>query len=522
MVTVSFYTFSKKQNSTKRPSGTALGSYDCLLKEPSGVITPEIFLGNVGSSIPSAANYAYISDFGRYYYITDWTWNNGGWTASLKVDVLATYKTQIGSSTQYVRRAQSAYNLNVIDDAIPTTPRPYTKRSGFAKLVGANDYYYLGDPFGYKSLDSGWFVVGIINGDVNAVGACSYYAFNSANFKAFKNVFTDIASYTNDTSQQDILRAQFNPINYIASVKWFPCDIPMGSTGVSSLSFGWWTLTGPYTCYRVTGSPTVISARRTSGARMPKNAMTTTDNYSVGIPHNAQSMQYYNTGDLRHSHVDNGKYCKYTLECHPFGIFPLPADIVANTSDLYLSISVDPISGEGSMRLTAQGIKNSGELDSRPVELASATTRIAIDIPLAQIAVDNLGIASSAIDVAGGLTNGALGVASGGLLGDIDGLATAAKAGINMIASSVPQVKSIGSMGSLADYYMSTEPIVVAEFHYLEAEAPASIGYPVAQNKQINTLSGFIMCGNVELDLPATASEQDEVVALMQGGFEYE
>ena len=505
MVSVVFYNFSKKRNSTKRPSGSGLGSFDCVLKAPSGVISPTVFLGGVSATLPRDANYAYISAFSRYYFVTDWTWEEGGWTARLAVDVLATYKTQIGSSSQYVTRAQSTYNRNVIDDMIPTVAKPATQKSAFRYLVGASTYYRLSDPFPYKNITQGWYVVGIVNSDTNAVGGCSYYCMTDSNFRAFKGLLMDINNFTLDATYQDTLRAQFNPISYISSVRWFPCDIPRDDTPLSTLPFGWWALSGSFNAFKITGAPAVIS-RRSGGGNMPKTEVVTTDGYYVGIPHHPQS-------GVVHSNVDNDKYCKYTFECHPFGVFPLNADIVANTSDLYLAIAVDPVSGMGSMRLTAQGIKDT--IGDMQVELASGSTKIGVDIPMAQIAKDNLAIASSSLSVGENLMAAISGNVAGGLFG-------AAQSGISYLASQVPQVRTSGAMGSLAEYYQVTMPTVVAEFYLLTDEAPARLGYPVCQNLTISSLSGFVRCGNVELDLPATETEQDQVVAMMTGGFEYE
>ena len=514
MVTVDFYQFSKKRNSTKRPTGTALASLSCALKEPCGVVSPEIYV-TVGDTVPGTANYAYIGTFNRYYYITEWTWREGAWVASLKVDTLATYKTQIGSSSQYVTRAQSAYNTKVIDDVIPTQAKSSVRLSYFAVNVGGSRYS-MSDPFPASQISSGRYVVGIINQDNNAVGACSYYQFDDTNFKKFKAIMMDVQNYSGDTAQQDILRAQFNPINYIASVKWFPNEIPRENTGLSSIPFGWWTLSGTFTCYRITGQPYTIQSDN-GIAYLYNYGQSTTDNYTVGIPQHPQI-------STKHSNVQNDKYCKYTLECHPFGIFPLPAEVVANTSYLSLHISVDPISGDGTMRLKALPYSaESGE--STPavaIEIASASTRIGIDIPMAQISIDNLAIASSALDAASGLAQGALGVATLGLGGNIGGFMDAAKAGINMVAAQTPQVRVSGSMGSLAEYQQKTRPLLTAQFFYLAEEAPATMGYPLCQNKTINSLSGYIKCGNVELDIPGTEPEQNEVVSLMQEGFEYE
>ena len=97
---VTFYTFSKRVNSTAQPvSGT---DYTVILKEPSSVISPRLDLIWSGTGSPTAFNYAYISDFGRYYWVTNWEYHDRKWTCSLTVDELASWKTEIWSSGKYV------------------------------------------------------------------------------------------------------------------------------------------------------------------------------------------------------------------------------------------------------------------------------------------------------------------------------------------------------------------------------------------------------------------------------------
>ena len=111
---VTFYNFSKRRNSTKRPSGGT--SYTCLLKEDTSTARPSIAIKwNGSSSAPAGFNYCYIPDFGRYYWVNSWTYSERQWIAACSVDVLATYKTEIGGSSKYVLRAASDYDPEVID-----------------------------------------------------------------------------------------------------------------------------------------------------------------------------------------------------------------------------------------------------------------------------------------------------------------------------------------------------------------------------------------------------------------------
>ena len=110
-IDVVFYTFSKKSNSTAQPTGGT--TFSCILKSDSSVVNPRIELNYSGN--PSGFNYAKISEYGRYYYITEWTYTPGLWVATMQTDVMATYKSQIGSESLYVLRSSAAYDGNILD-----------------------------------------------------------------------------------------------------------------------------------------------------------------------------------------------------------------------------------------------------------------------------------------------------------------------------------------------------------------------------------------------------------------------
>ncbi|MBQ1774917.1 MAG: hypothetical protein IIZ95_01100, partial [Erysipelotrichaceae bacterium] len=115
-MTLTIYQFAKKNNSTAQPPATAQSrQYTGLLIDDTNVVNPMIRLLYVtNASYPVNYNYAYIPDLGRYYFIDSWKWTAEGWIASMTVDVLATYKTQIGAMSLYIERADNAYDGRII------------------------------------------------------------------------------------------------------------------------------------------------------------------------------------------------------------------------------------------------------------------------------------------------------------------------------------------------------------------------------------------------------------------------
>lgn len=112
-----FYVFAKRHNSTLLPlsGGTDL---EVVLKSATSQRSPVIELQSQAS--PQGWNYCHLMDFGRFYYVTDWTYDRGVWSASLSVDVLASWKTEILATTAQVLFSSSDVNLQALDTRIAT------------------------------------------------------------------------------------------------------------------------------------------------------------------------------------------------------------------------------------------------------------------------------------------------------------------------------------------------------------------------------------------------------------------
>lgn len=481
-VNIKFWQFAKKENSTKKPEtdGTA---YSCLLKEPVNLMNPIITLQHDN---PVGYNYAYISTFGRYYFVTNWTYERGLWYAELRVDALASWKAEIGESTQYVLRSASNYDVTIIDtmypcfsgDALETSPletNPYP--STFAE---------------------GYYIMGIINADINAVGATSYYCFTHTQMLDFKEFLLGNSSWfsadVTDISE-NLQKELFNPFSYITSCTWLPFKPALESVSSTTLPFGWWYLKNMQ-FGRVTPNLTIPAV------------------YVFDIPQHRQIQ-------TRGSFVQrSSEYSDFTLFFPPYGMIHLPAEMLAGSTKLYVKTDIDPITGIGHIIVSPfQGFTSI---------IAYTSAQVGMPISIAQINDRPLTAASSIVGGIAGAGAGVLssiaGILTNNPISAISGAAaiqsSVANAAIGTTQALAPVLQSTGTTGTLSGLQFTPE--LRARFRVLVDEDLEHFGRPYCKAVKIQTLSGFIKCSSADISTNATAQENVMINNYLNGGFFYE
>lgn len=85
------------------------------------------------ANIISSANYAYIPELGRYYYITGVASDaNGLWIVSMHVDVLMSFKEQIRNQYAIVARQEYIYNMYLDDGWFMAYQKPLIQLKYFS------------------------------------------------------------------------------------------------------------------------------------------------------------------------------------------------------------------------------------------------------------------------------------------------------------------------------------------------------------------------------------------------------
>lgn len=103
--------------------------------EDASIITPTLKVRDV--DVYMTANYCYLDDLRRYYYIEDITLSKGFAYLKCTIDVLMTYRSDLAKRAPLVRRSENKYNLYQIDDEMKLLNYKALKRvefsSGFDK-----------------------------------------------------------------------------------------------------------------------------------------------------------------------------------------------------------------------------------------------------------------------------------------------------------------------------------------------------------------------------------------------------
>ena len=461
-ISVGFTTYSKKMNSTRQLTMTT--THDCVLKNGCSMLNPTLLLELNSASFPS---YTAFTIGSRYYNVTDIrSVRNNLFEVTGEVDVLATYKTDIGASTQFVTRASGQYNPYVID----------TKYPAIADSDLSNQYLT-----GLATDSDGVYIVGLIAAN-DTPSSVTYYAFNAYTFTELMFALFD-DNYL-DSSIADVTielqKELLNPFQYIVSCYWYPIPYTYFSTQgiLASVRFGWWQAK-----YSVEGGINNVVA-----IKIPESLRIYSLEATFTPPRHPQAA-------TRGTYLNGLPYTKYTLNCYSFGTIPInPAPFVDGDAGA-IEIDVDVFTGVAQMYVACAGSR-----------LFTVTSQFGVPIQINQNTANVIGGAVSTI-------SGVAAFARGNITGGASGIASA-------ISSAFPQVQSQGANGSKVAFLQT--PNIVAEFHNITDENNPTIGRPLCAPKVISTLSGYIECDNAALDLACTSEERRQVIQFMENGFYYE
>lgn len=474
---VKFYNLSKPENSTKRPAADAVGLLlNCVLKGPCSKLSPRLevqFATNTGSA--PTYNYAYIQEFSRYYWVTNWEYDGRLWIAYLDVDPLATFKSTIGNTDLYILRSSAAQNGSIRDDMYPVTGDITTE---YVQPTDPRPWWTINATSG----QGGSYVVGIISGN-----SVNYYAMTFVGFQTFCNMVLDPTLSNYNASQEigdDLAKMIFRPFEYITSVIYIP--VPVANlTGyvddaVTTWRVGFWTLSG-VTLYPIRRAARFALNKRFTICKHPKTAS-------------------------RGKYLNAPPFTELYLSAPRIGFIPLDTSITCDTDTLDVTLVLDLVTGEGYYQL--QAFRTGYEA---AINLGRYTVHLGVQVQLAQDGftltnmIDNL--ASGASSYVEAATGSPLAIA--GTVSSITRLFE-------------PHMSVIGNYGGFIDLQIGAV-FLVGIFRDVTADDNDHQGRPLMAVRKPLALGGYmkVLDGTIE-DVIATREELQAIRGYLESGFYYE
>lgn len=220
MTEIVLYHFSKRKNSTKRPTGQGTEVL-CLLKSAATFQNPTFILQKPMNDMLQF-NYAKWAD--HYYFIDSTTSINAGQTEiSCTEDVLATYKNEISNYTCFIERSSNQTTLANDTMYIPTNDWVLSTRnvSHKEKIM--------------KSTYSQQYIIRVLS----RTGVASYYINGNQLNNLLEYMYTE--SNFSDVITDAITKLMFDPFKYIVDLKWIPfVDSAFNNSNDEAIQLGFW------------------------------------------------------------------------------------------------------------------------------------------------------------------------------------------------------------------------------------------------------------------------------------------
>lgn len=347
MLNFEFWKFSKRKDSTKRPStsGTIIS---VNLKHPTSEEEPTLTIQGFNT------DFNYCKGLGNYYFVREITYiNNDIVEVSLTKDRLATYKTDIGNYTAFVNRSDSDYDVNLIDNEMSC--RQLVKNVQ-TKTVNINEVFD----------GVGCYIMRVVSDSSNSVSGVKTYILSKnevmhvLSFMFSDNVF--------DAAWDSVVKATFNPFQYILSLKFcaLSYSVMTANCPTEQVKFGWWQ--DSTVSYHVCN---YVGKKITFGMNAPT--------------------RYFN--DFR-DYTPN--YSNYQLLLPSSGLYEIPsADMYFDSYDLQLYF--DALTGKGTWYMLVA--------DSQAL-LHKFSAQVMADVQISQMSTNLSNIVGSAAGAVGGIASG--------------------------------------------------------------------------------------------------------------------
>lgn len=460
---IELFSFSKRKNSTKKPtsSGTVVS---CVFKEETSVMNPSFELSS-GSPI----GYNYVKAWTNYYYITDCTFvTNGTWRISCRLDSLATYEATIKGMSAFIEYTDT-YDARIFD------PR-------LAKKINAMEITNTAQLPGIVFNSTGYYVVNVLGKD----GTGAYIISQTKMSQLAMNIAQWWSDFIGDHTWTDLQETFMNMCALlitgdaaanVKSCKWVPGYYPGQGSGGSDKIFA-----GIYDTY-VVGTKIGYHTKWVSPV-------------SVTVPHPTSVM-------LRTSQT-----CEYTLYIPFIGNINISSDLLADESSLTIQFSLAACTGELAVLVKT----GSGKV------IGTYGANVGVDVPIGSAGVSARSVTNGLITA--GAVIGGVALTDAEKVGAKDaivGTAKVAKAGLSGIQASNT---CVGGIGSCAAFGLDYDISLTCSYWDISDSGSSLTGLIGNPYYKVDTIGnhGYVSCSGASIDAIAYDDITNEINAYLRSG----
>lgn len=460
-----FWNFNKKENSTKTPTTTGT-KLTIKLKERVEVDNPVLLCQT------NVMNYNYMKFEGSYYFIRRKTYvNNSLFEIEAQRDALATLKSEIKTSSQFVTRSNVVYNDDIIDNMYPKLINP-----GY-------EIHNQSTTAPYIFTDHVALVI-----SVKGAEGTTFYSMRLASYPEISAYYFALDQSTLITSlnlSSNMISTYLDPFGYITDARIIPIDsVSLSGTATDTITLGHWQYSEPI------------------GTKIFKLLDRTV--YESGLMSIAirsgftDHKKFLNTNDYRTIRV-------YLPGA---GFIFMDANKTHGASTVDVSYTIDVTGAIFYKVFCGTDIQFASGNISTPYAIYSNIANIGM------VAGAASNIVSGAIaGAAGGTLAGGIGAVPGAVMGAVSG-------GLSTLRSASPLFTSNqkGTDGSLSS--LKAQPnIMVEEWYYdIPTQAPDIYGYPAMVQTTLGT-NGYYQIDNPVVDFGDDLEIRNAVIGFMRSGF---
>lgn len=463
--------FSKKKNSTAHPVINTGATITCVLKEGTNILHPTFILN---ASTAPTIKYAYVSDFGRFYFVDSIVYLTGSqWEVNLTVDPLASFMTPIGNYEGLILRCSdtSFYNPLIRDDfnqATETVAIGTASSSAQGIFSGASYILSLASQppgTGASASQNGFFR--------------SYAILPSTMAQLAINLF--------DTNLWTQIKQQLSdPMSAIIDCRYLPIAITNMHTATERMKFG---------------------------------------DYSSGLDGNVLTNRFYSSSIqslslpvrewLTDTYAEGAPYLTMTMYLPFVGVVPLDIAYVRSNWTLYFQIHVDLCTGDVVYKIFS---------DSAGNRLAATYSgNCSSECPVSNKGFNAIGQVGGIATMIGGAAATVAAVATGGAA-----LPAVAAIGGGFGAAAVSSevhTQTNGAVSSALGQYVGSS-IQVTAYKKTPAHGLTDsyyvTGLPCNKVATIKNHAGYLVMQSPSIAIDGTDSERDMINDYLANGFFYE